>query len=95
LLGIPVEQINDDRLYRSLDILLPHKIELEKYLKERLGVLFNLEYDLLFTILLLHTSKAKANVITRQNMAILVITDRTVDRMHCTGGQPLGFTPGI
>jgi transposase len=48
LLGIPVEQINDDRLYRSLDILLPHKIELEKYLKERLGVLFNLEYDLLF-----------------------------------------------
>ena len=48
LLGIPVEKINDDRLYRSLDILLPHKIELEKYLKERLGVLFNLEYDLLF-----------------------------------------------
>jgi transposase len=48
LLGIPVEKINDDRLYRSLDILLPHKAELEKYLKERLGELFNLEYDLLF-----------------------------------------------
>lgn len=48
LLGIPVEKINDDRLYRALDILLPHKAELEKYLKERLGELFNLEYDLLF-----------------------------------------------
>jgi len=48
LLGIPVEKINDDRLYRALDILLPHKTELEKYLKERLGELFNLEYDLLF-----------------------------------------------
>jgi transposase len=48
LLGIPGEKINDDRLYRSLDILLPHKAELEKYLKERLGELFNLEYDLLF-----------------------------------------------
>jgi transposase len=48
LLGIPVEKVNDDRLYRALDILLPHKAELEKYLKERLGELFKLEYDLLF-----------------------------------------------
>jgi transposase len=48
LLGIPMEKINDDRLYRSLDIPLPHKIELERYLKERLGVIFNLECDLLF-----------------------------------------------
>jgi transposase len=48
LLGIPAEKINDDRLYRALDILLPHKSELEKYLKERLGELFQPEYDLLF-----------------------------------------------
>ena len=48
LLGIPAEKVNDDRLYRALDILLPHKAELEKYLKERLGELFKLEYDLLF-----------------------------------------------
>jgi len=48
LLGIPVEKINDDRLYRALDLLLPHKSELEKYLKERLGELFQQEYDLLF-----------------------------------------------
>lgn len=47
LLGIPEDKMNDDRLYRALDNLLPHKIALEKYLKGRLGELFNLEYDLL------------------------------------------------
>lgn len=47
LLGIPAAKINDDRLYRSLDKLLPHKPALEKHLKERLGELFHLEYDLL------------------------------------------------
>ena len=33
LLGIPPEKVNDDRLYRALDELLPHKAELEKHLK--------------------------------------------------------------
>ena len=47
LLGIPEEKVNDDRLYRALDRLLPQKVELEKHLKGRLGQLFNLEYDLL------------------------------------------------
>jgi transposase len=47
LLGIPVDKVNDDRLYRTLDQLLPHKTELEKHLKERLGELFQIEYDLL------------------------------------------------
>ena len=47
LLGIPPEKINDDRLYRALDALLPHKAELEKHLKGRLGELFELDYDLL------------------------------------------------
>lgn len=47
LLGIPPDKVNDDRLYRALDSLLPHKMQLEKYLKERLGELFSLEYDLL------------------------------------------------
>jgi len=39
--------VNDDRLYRALDALLPKKVELEKHLKSRLGELFSLEYDLL------------------------------------------------
>ena len=36
-----------DRLYRALDQLLPHKEKLEVFLKNRLGELFDLEYDLL------------------------------------------------
>lgn len=47
LLGVPLDKVNDDRLYRALDELLPWKVDLEKHLKERLGELFNLEYDLL------------------------------------------------
>ena len=47
LLGIPAGKVNEDRLYRALDTLLPHKKALEKHLKERLGELFSLDYDLL------------------------------------------------
>jgi transposase len=47
LLGVPSEQLNDDRLYRALDRLLPHKAAIEAQLKERLGTLFSLDYDLL------------------------------------------------
>ena len=47
LLGIPAEKVNDDRLYRTLDALLPHKRALEVHLKRRLGELFDLAYDLL------------------------------------------------
>ena len=47
LLGIPAEKVNEQRLYRALDKLLPHKEALEKHLKNRLGSLFDLEYDLL------------------------------------------------
>ena len=47
LLGVPAAKVNDDRLYRTLDRLLPHKAALEKHLKQRLGELFDLDYDLL------------------------------------------------
>lgn len=47
LLGVPAEKVNEDRLYRALDALLPHKAELEQFLKERLGALFGVSYDLL------------------------------------------------
>ena len=47
LLGVPVERVDDNRLYRTLDELLPHKTKLQVHLKERLGNLFALEYDLL------------------------------------------------
>lgn len=47
LLGIPADKVYDKRLYRALDKLLPHKEALEKHLKDRLGTLFDLKYDLL------------------------------------------------
>jgi transposase len=47
LLGVPSAKINEQRLYRALDALLPHKEALEVFLKGRLGELFGLEYDLL------------------------------------------------
>jgi transposase len=47
LLGVPAEKINDDRVYRALDRMLPHKAAIEAHLKARLGELFELEYDLL------------------------------------------------
>ena len=47
LLGIPASKVNKDRLYRALDALLPHKRDLEKFLADRLGSLFDLQYDLL------------------------------------------------
>jgi transposase len=47
LVGVPAAQVNEDRLYRSLDRLLAHKAELEAHLKRRLGELFDVKYDLL------------------------------------------------
>src|SRR3990172_5986095 len=47
LLGLAEAKVNDDRLYRALDRLLPHKDALEQHLQARLGTLFRLEDDLL------------------------------------------------
>lgn len=47
LLGIEEGKINDTRLYRCLDRLLPHKTKLEQHLKERYGELFAAEFDVL------------------------------------------------
>ena len=47
LLGIEEGKINDTRLYRCLDQILPHKTKLEGHLKERYGSLFGAEFDVL------------------------------------------------
>ena len=39
LLGVPAGKVNDDRLYGTLDQLLPHKAALERHLKTSLGEL--------------------------------------------------------
>lgn len=47
LLGVPVEAVHTRRLYEGLDALLPHKAAIERHLKQRLGDLFALKYELL------------------------------------------------
>ncbi len=47
LLGVCDAKVNDDRLYRALDRLLPHKNALQTHLVERLGELFSIDYELL------------------------------------------------
>lgn len=47
LLGVPAEKVNDDRLYRALDHVLPLKGEIETHLRGRIGELFGANYELL------------------------------------------------
>jgi transposase len=47
LLGIPHDRVNTQRLYRTHDVLLPHKEAIETHLKERFATLFDAGYDLL------------------------------------------------
>jgi transposase len=47
LLEIEEGKINDTRLYRCLDRILPHKTKLEQHLKQRYGELFGADFDVL------------------------------------------------
>lgn len=47
ILGVAEEKINEDRLYRGLDKILPLKTELEAHLREKWEGLFGIKYDLL------------------------------------------------
>ena len=47
LLGVAPEKVNDDRLYRGLDALLPHKDGLFRHFQKVYGELFGTTYDLL------------------------------------------------
>jgi len=96
LLGVPVEKINEDRLYRALDALLPHKEALEDHLKRRLGGLFELEYDLLLydVTSTYFEGEAEANALARRGYS----RDRRGDcKQVCIGlvvsrcGMPLGY----
>jgi transposase len=96
LLGVPVERINDDRLYRALDHLLPHKGALEVHLKERLGALFELDYELLLydVTSTYFEGQAKGNALARRGYS----RDHRPDcKQVCIGlvvtrdGIPLGY----
>jgi transposase len=47
LLQVPVEKVNEDRLYRALDALLPHKDGLFGHFQRVYGELFGTTFDLL------------------------------------------------
>ena len=49
MLGVADDKINDDRLYRALDALLPHKDALCLHLQKRYGELFGSTFDFLFS----------------------------------------------
>ncbi len=48
LLGVRSDKIIEDRLYRALDALLPHKDELCRHLQRRYGELFGCRFDFMF-----------------------------------------------
>lgn len=47
LVGVPPEKVNEDRLYRGLDALLPHKQGLFRHFQVVYGELFGTTFDLL------------------------------------------------
>ncbi|MFH1730317.1 MAG: IS1634 family transposase [Planctomycetota bacterium] len=96
LLGVPADKVNDDRLYRALDAVLPHKAELEVFLKNRLGDLFALDYDLLLydVTSTYFEGEAAANPMARRGYS----RDHRPDcKQVCIGlvvskcGMPLGY----
>ena len=83
-------------MYRALDQLLPHKAKLETFLKEKLGELFDLEYDLLLYDITstYFEGEAKANPLAQRGYS----RDKRSDcKQVCIGlvvsrcGMPLGY----
>lgn len=48
LLGVSADKVNDDRLYRALDALMPHKDALCRHLQKWYGEMFGTTFDFLF-----------------------------------------------
>lgn len=96
LLGLPQEKVYDNRLYRALDELLPHKAKLEVFLKEKLGELFELEYDLLLydVTSTYFEGEAKANPLARRGYSRDKRSDCkqvTIGLVVSRCGMPLGY----
>lgn len=96
LLGVPIDKVDDNRLYRGLDALLPHKSALEAFLKQRFGELFAIEYDLLLydVTSTYFEGQAKANPLAKRGYS----RDHRSDcKQVCIGlvvtrcGLPLGY----
>jgi transposase len=96
LVGVSPEKVHTDRLYAALDMLLPHKEAIEKHLKQRLGNLFDLEYDLLLydVTSTYFEGECKANPLARRGYS----RDKRPDCLQVTiglvvtdDGIPLGY----
>lgn len=96
LLGVPANRVDDNRLYRTLDQLLPHKQQLEIHLKNRMGELFDLEYDLLMYDITstYFEGKAEGNSLAQRGYSR---DNRSDCKQVCIGlvvsrcGMPLGY----
>ncbi len=96
LLGVPRQKLYDNRLYRALDKLLPHKAKLEVFLKEKLGKLFDLEYDLLLydVTSTYFEGDAKANPLAQRGYSRDKRSDCkqvTIGLVVSRCGMPLGY----
>ena len=96
LLGVAADRVDDNRLYRTLDRLLPHKEQLEVHLKNRMGELFDLEYDLLMYDITstYFEGQAEANPLAQRGYSR---DNRSDCKQVCIGlvvsrcGMPLGY----
>ena len=80
LLGIEEGKINDTRLYRCLDRLLPHKTKLEQHLTRRYGELFAAEFDVLLYDLTSSYVEGAAEKDPMMRAATRAITGRTASK---------------
>ena len=81
ILGVNEEKINDDRLYRGLDKVLPLKAALESHVKKQWEGLFDIKYDLLlYDIKRRRTLKARWRTIHRRSVGTAAITGLTANR---------------
>lgn len=96
LIGVPVDSVHHRRLYEGLDKLLEHKEELETHLRNRLGALFDLDYDLmLYDVTSTYfEGEAKANTLAKRGYS----RDKRPDcKQVCIGlvvtreGFPVGY----
>jgi len=96
LLGVPPAKVYTDRLYAGLDQLVLHKEAIEQHLRQRLGDLFDLKYDLLlydmtstyFEGQCLANSMAKRGYSRDQRPDCLQVC---IGLVVTTDGMPLGY----
>jgi hypothetical protein len=80
LLGVQAEQINEDRLYRGLDVLQRHRDRLCTHLLERYQSWFGVGLSSCFTTRPARFSRARRRATKRQRAATAETVEPTVSR---------------